>query len=45
MVVQLCIGRKDGAVAGHPHPRAKVCVVKAGGEFLVVASNLLKYVA
>ena len=44
-MVQLGIGRKDGAVARLPHAQAKVRVVKADGEFLVVAADLLKYVA
>ena len=44
-MVQLGIGRKDGAVARLPHAQTKVRVVKADGEFLVVAANLLKYVA
>ena len=44
-MVQLGIGRKDGAVARFPHAQAKVRVVKADGEFLVVASDPLKYVA
>ena len=44
-MVQLGIGRKDGAVARLPHAQAKVCVVKTDGEFLVVTSDLLKYVA
>ena len=45
VVVQLGIGRKDGAVARLPHAQAKVCVLKTDGEFLVIASDLLKYVA
>ena len=45
VVVQLGIGRKDGAVARLLHAQAKVHVVKADGEFLVVASDLLEYVA
>ena len=32
-------------VARLPHAQTKVRVVKADGEFLVVAANLLKYVA
>ena len=44
-MVQLCIGRKDGAEARLPHAKAKVRIVKADGEFLVVASDPLKYVA
>ena len=44
-MIQLGIGRKDGAVARLPHAQAKVCVVKTDGEFLAVASDLLKYVA
>lgn len=44
-MVQLGIGRKDGAVARLPCAQAKVCVVKANGEFLVIAADLLKYVA
>ena len=44
-MVQLDIGRKDGAVARLPHAQAKVRVVKTDGEFLVIASDLLKYVA
>ena len=45
VVVQLGIGRKDGTVARLPDAQAKVCVVKADDEFLVIASDLLKYVA
>ena len=44
-MVQLGIGRKDGTVARLPYAQAKVRVVKADGEFLVVASDLLKYIA
>ena len=44
-MVQLGIGRKDGAVTRLPHAQAKVCVVKTDGEFLVVAADALKYVA
>ena len=44
-MVQLGIGRKDGAVASFPHAQAKVSVVKTDGKFLVVAADLLKYVA
>ena len=44
-MIQLGIRRKDGAVAGLPHAKAKVSVVKTDGEFLVIASDLLKYVA
>ena len=45
VVVQLGIGRKDGAVARLPYTQAKVYVVKADSDFLVVAVDLLKYVA
>ena len=44
VVVQLGIGRKDGAVARLPHAQAKIRIVKADGEFLVVAAGLLKHV-
>ena len=44
-MVQLGIGRKDGAEARLPYAQAKVSVVKTDGEFLVIASDLLKYVA
>ena len=44
-MVQLGIRRKDGAVARLPHAQAKVCVLKTDGKFLVIASDLLKYVA
>ena len=45
VVIQLGIGRIDGAVARLPYAQAKVCVVKSNGEFLVVAADALKYVA
>ena len=45
VVVQLGIGRKDGTVARLPHAQAKIRIVKADGEFLVVAADLLKYIA
>ena len=44
-MVQLGIGRKDGAVTRPPHAQAEVYVVKPDGGFLVIASDLLKYVA
>ena len=44
-MVRLRIGRKYGAVARTPHAQTKVRIVKADGELLVVASDLLKYVA
>ena len=44
-MVQLGIGREDGTVARLPHAQAKIRIVKADGEFLVVASDLLKYAA
>ena len=44
-MVQLGIGRKDGAEARLPHAQAKICVVKANGKLLVVAFDLLKNVA
>lgn len=44
-MIELGIGCKDGSIAGLPHAQTKVRVVKANGEFLVIASDLLKYVA
>lgn len=44
-MVQLGIGRKDGAITRLQHAQAKVRIVKASSEFLVVAADLLKYVA
>ena len=44
-MIQLGIGRKDGTVAHLPHAQTKVRIVEADGEFLVVASDLLKYIA
>ena len=44
-MVQLGIGRKGGTVARLPHAQTKVRIVKANSEFLVVAADLLKYVA
>ena len=44
-MVQLGIGRKDGAVARLPHAQAKVRIVKADGEFLVIAADLFKHFA
>ena len=44
-MIQLGIGRIDGSIARLPHAQTKVRVVKADGEFLVVASDPLKYVA